>query len=221
MKYSRLLALTLGTVFLAACGTGESTSTSTLSFPFDAAFKKVTTEGISFSGTAVDGADTWTLALSSAPAADEAFEGVVSKKTNNSLTIKKNGVGATSTFSAYFSFNPFTPKGASYSDGTYLVANGVTGQIPATANVGDSGSVGALTLYSNASKAAVQATQQNTWSLEADTASTAFACINSIIKNAAGAQIGTGAGCYKIDSTGRAIGMRYTITTAGKTLVFK
>jgi hypothetical protein len=52
-------------------------------------------------------------------------------------------------------------------------------------------------------------------------ASTEAASANSIVKNAAGAQTGTAAGCYKIDTQGNALGMRYTLAVAGKTLTFK
>lgn len=50
---------------------------------------------------------------------------------------------------------------------------------------------------------------------------TEAASANSILKNSAGAQIGTAAGCYKIDTQGNALGMRFTLAVAGKTLTFK
>ncbi|MEO5661633.1 MAG: hypothetical protein ABIQ90_17845, partial [Polaromonas sp.] len=89
------------------------------------------------------------------------------------------------------------------------------------AKVGDSGSLGTLTLYTNASKTTVLTTTQSSWTLEADTATSAFGCANSVLKNAAGVQTGTAAGCYKIDTNGNALGMRFTLSVAGKTLVFK
>ena len=227
MKRSTLLALTLSTVFLAACGGGGGDAptgpvTSTLSFPLDAAYTKAMTTGVSLNGTAVDGADTYTMSLSIAPAADEVFEGAVSKKAIQSLTMKKNGsVLVATTISNYFSINPYTTKGGIYSDGTYAVQTSTTGNFPTAAKVGDSGTLGTLTLYTNASKTTVQATTQSTWTLEADTASTAFGCANSVIRDATGTQTGTAAGCTKIDTNGNALGMRYTLSVAGKTLVFK
>lgn len=195
---------------------------SALSFPLDAAYTKAVTNGVSLSGTAVDGADTWTMTVSLTPASDEAFEGVVRKKALQSLTIKKNGtVLAASTIQSYFSFNPFATQGARYSDGTYAVQTSTTGSFASAAKVGDSGSLGILTLYTNANKTSVQATTEATWTLEADTATTAYGCANSIVKNSAGVQTGTAAGCYKIDTNGNALGMRYTLAVAGKTLTFK
>lgn len=213
---------------LSACGGGGSDATSTAtpvaaaSFALDAAYAKAVTTGVSLNGTAVDGADTYTMSLSIAPAADGTFEGVIRKKSIESLTIKKNGsvLGVTN-IDLYYSLNPFTTQGASYSDGTYAVQTSTTGALPTTAKVGDSGALGTLTVYTNASKTTVLTTAQSSWTLEADTATTAFGCANSVIKNAAGVQTGTAAGCYKIDTNGNALGMRFTLSVAGKTLVFK
>lgn len=228
MKLRTTLALSLTSALLAACGGGgDSTPAATVpsittTFPLDAAYTKAVTNGVSLSGTAVDGADTWSLALSITPATDEVFEGVVRKKALESLTIKRNGaVLAASSFQNYYSVNPLITQGARYPDGTYAVQTKTTGTFPVAAKVGDSGPVGILTLYANAAKTSVLSTTESTWTLEADTAATAFGCVNSILKNAAGAQTGTAAGCYKIDTNGNALGMRYTLSVAGKTLVFK
>lgn len=230
MKLRTTLALSITSAFLAACGggggdstpTATATTTTTTTFPLDAAYTKAVTNGVSLSGTAVDGADTWTMTVSLTPASDEAFEGVVRKKAIQSLTIKKNGTVLTATnIQSYYSLNPFATQGARYSDGTYAVQTSTTGSFAVAAKVGDSGGLGVLTLYANANKTSAQGTTESTWTLEADTATTAFGCVNSIVKNAAGAQTGTAAGCYKIDTNGNALGMRYTLNVAGKTLVFK
>ena len=228
MKIYQPIAGVCLAALLSACGGGGGDAAPTAtpvvaaSFALDAAYAKGVTTGVSLNGTAVDGADTYTLSLSIAPAADGTFEGVVRKKSIESLTIKKNGsvLGVTN-IDLYYSLNPLTIQGASYSDGTYAVQTSIAGSFPATAKVGDSGALGTLTLYTNASKATVQSTTQSTWTLEADTATTAFGCVNSVIKSASGVQTGTGAGCYKIDTNGNVLGMRFTLSVAGKTLVFK
>jgi len=226
MKLRTALALSLTSALLLACGGGGGDSTpaasTTTTFPLDAAYTKAVTNGISLSGTAVDGADTYTMAIAITPAADEVFEGVVSKKSIQSLTMKKNGaVLGVDTISVYYSINPYTPKGASYSNGTYAVQTSNAGFFPTAAKVGDSGTLGTLTLYTSATNRTVVTTAQSTWTLEADTASTAFDCANIVLKDAAGTQTDTAAGCYKIDTNGNALGMRYTLSVAGKTLVFK
>lgn len=210
-----------------SCAAPGSTVTVTRSvtaqatFPLAAAYAKGFTTGLSLNGTAVDGVDTYTMTLSITPAADEVFEGVVSKKAIETLTMKKNGATVvTDTISNYFSISPMTTKGAIYSDGSYAVQTSTLGSFPLAAKVGDSGSLGTLTLYSNSSKSTVLSTQQSTWSMDADTASTAFGCGNSVFRDASGTQMGTTSGCYKIDTNGNILGMRYTITASGKTLIF-
>jgi len=226
MKLRTTLALSLATAFLAACGGGGGDSAPaasiTTTFPLDAAYTKAVTNGVSLSGTAVDGADTWTMTVSLTPTSDEAFEGVVRKKALQSLTIKKNGaVLSAANIESYFSLNPFATQGARYSDGTYAVQTKTTGSFPAAAKDKDGGPLGIMTLYTNANKTSVQATTESTWTLEADTATTAYGCVNGIVKNSAGVQTGTAAGCYKIDTQGNVLGMRYTLAVAGKTLTFK
>lgn len=154
---------------LSACGGGGSDPAPTptpvvaASFPLDAAYTKAMTTGVSLNGTAVDGVDTYTLSLSIKPASDAIFEGVVRKHSIQSLTIRKNGsVGAVSNIDTYYSINPFTTYGASYSDGTYAVQTSNAGAFPAMAKVGDSGSLGTLTLYTNARKTTVQSISQST-----------------------------------------------------------
>ena len=215
--------------FLSACGGGGGSDpapapspAATASFPLEAAYVKAVTTGVSLNGTAVDGADTYTMSLSITPASDGIFEGVVRKRSTESLTIKKNGsVLVVSGINLYYSLNPFTTQGASYSDGTYAVQTSTTGNFPATAKVGDSGSLGTLTAYTNASKTTVLATMQSSWTLEADTATSAFGCSNGVVKNAAGIQTLTTAGCYKIDTNGNPLGLRFTLSVEGRTLVFR
>jgi hypothetical protein len=213
---------------LSACGGGggdaapAATPIAAASFPMDAAYTKAMTNGVNLNGTAIDGADTWTMSASIAPASDAMFEGVVRKKSIQALTIKKNGsVLSSETISSYYSINPFTTYGSSSSGGTYAVQTSPAGAFPTTAKVGDSGSLGISTTYTSSSKTTVQSTTQGTWTLEADTATTAFGCANIVMKNASGAQIGTGASCYKIDTNGNALGMRFTVSVPGLTLVFK
>ena len=157
------------------------------------------------------------------PAADATFEGVVRKKSLKVLTFKKNGAVLIATnIDGYYSTTPFIQWGASFSDGTYAVQTSSTNVSPATAEVGKSGTAGSLTLYTNSNKVTIQSTTQSTWTLEAaDTPTTAYSCVNSIVKNSAGVQIGTSAGCTKFDTGGNSLGMRFTLSVAGKTLVFK
>lgn len=229
MKIQTTLAVALSAALLSACGGGSDSSpaapvalTAATTFPLDTAYTQVSTTGISLNATAVDGADTWTMALSVTPAADQTFEGATAKKSVQSITIKKNGATVVSSGGeSFFTINPFAVKGLKLNDGTYGVQTVAGTALSNVAKVGDSGSLGTLTAYPNSSKSSVSFTQEGTWTLEADTATTAFGCSNFTAKNTSGSVISTTSGCYKIDTNGTVKGMRYTLAVAGKTLVFR
>lgn len=229
MQLKTSLALVVSAVLLTACGGGSDSSpavsvasTSVATFPLDRVYTQVSTTGISLNATAVDGADTFILSVSLAPAADQTFEGVTAKKSVQAITIKRNGV----TFSAsgsedFFTINPYSVKGQINNDGTYGVQTVAAKPFSNTAKVGDSGSLGTMTIYSNSSKSSISMVEQSTWTLEADTETTAFSCINSVLKDASGDLIATGASCLKIDTSGTVRGLRFTIAVPGKTLIFR
>lgn len=211
---------------LTACGGGGgSTSNNTpTTFAVDTAYTQAATSGISLNGTAVDGADTWTMAMSVTPAADETFEGATAKKSVVSITIKKNGATVLSSGGeSFFSINPFKTKGLKLNDGHYGVATVAGGAMSNAAIIGNNGSLGTVTVYASASKSTVSFTQEATWTLEEDTATTAYACTNTTAKDTAGALPTTTSVCYKIDANGTVKGMKYTlfIPATGKTLVFR
>ena len=221
MKTLSLSAILLVTASLVACGGGGGGTTAVIpTYSADAATTKLLAAGGTFTATAVSGSDTYTLSLSTTPDADATFGGTTRKKSTQSLTIKKNGVLAgVSTYDSYYSVNPLVSYGAVFSDGTYGVSTGsyVT---PTAAKVGDSGAAGTQVIYTNSTLASILSTQTSTWTMEADTATTAFYCLNSVIKNASNIQTSTGSTCFKIDSGNNAIGLRITITVSGTTLVF-
>jgi hypothetical protein len=216
--------ITCAVASLTACGGGggsTSNNTST-TYAVDTAYTQALTVGISLNGTAVDGADIWTMAMSVTPAADESFEGITTKRSVSAITIKKNGVTVLSSGSEnFFSINPFKTKGLKLNDGHYGVATVAGSAMPNSAVVGNTGSLGTVTVYTNASKSSIAFTQEATWTLEEDTATTAYACTNTTAKDTTGLLITTTSGCYKIDANGTIKGMKYTLAVAGKTLVFR
>jgi hypothetical protein len=223
-RLTRISLITYTIASLAACGGGggSASSSTPTTYAVETAYSQAATTGISLNGTAVDGADTWTMALSASPAADETFEGATAKKSVNAITIKKNGVTVLSSGSEnFFSINPFKTKGLKLNDGHYGVATVAGGAMSNAAIVGNSGSLGTVTIYASASKSSIAFTQEATWTLEEDTATTAYACTNTTAKDTTGVLITTTSGCYKIDAKGTIKGMKYTLALAGKTLVFR
>ena len=147
----------------------------------------------------------------------------MAKKANQSITIKKNGVTLqAANGETFFTVNPYKTKGFKFSDGRYGVQT-VDGSVrPNTATVGSSGSLGSVTVYASAAKSSVTMTEEGTWTLEEDTATTAYACNNIVVKNPLGAIVTTNAVCYKIDANGSIKGMKYTlfVVQANKVLTF-
>ena len=94
MKIYQPIAGLCLTALLSACGGGggDATPAEAAKFSLDAAYTKAFTNGVNLNGTAIDGVDTWTISLSITPAADEAFEGVIRKKSTQALTIKNTQI---------------------------------------------------------------------------------------------------------------------------------
>lgn len=232
MNYKSIFSVAMATsIFLVGCGGGGSDSDVTTKanptpvaaaqkYPLNASNQNILINGINLNSTATDGTDKYDLTLSISPSADEIFENVLRKKANLSITIKLNGViGAVDNSSAYFSVNPLTNVGGRNSDGSYMVLTSNPGVLPVSAAVGEFGGLGNYTTYN--SNKSIKETMQSSWSVEPDSATTAFSCSNNVIKNATGVQTSVGSSCYKLDTNGNILGMRFTITIAGKTLVFK
>jgi hypothetical protein len=191
------------------------------SYPFEPVFARAMTNGIALSGTAIDLAGTYNFALTIVPAADELFEFVIRNKAFEIRTMTLNGgVVSTDTTDIYFSLNPYVPRGAKYSDGSYAVQFGITGFLPSSARVGETGPLGTLSVYTDSGKTILKSTTQSSWTMEAGTANTAYGCINGIERDTMGTFVGSTASCYRIDTGGNVLGLRFTINLSGKTLVF-
>lgn len=224
LKRFTLAASALAVAGLAGCGGGggAGSEASVNTFPVEAVFVSASTGGLSLNGSAVDGTDTWTISMTISPAADQVFEGVTVKQAVVAMTVKKNGVTALATSGqSFFTINPYAPKGLLLADGSYGVQTVAASVVPVSASVGGSGALGKITVYPDAGKASTLFTQEATWTLETDSASTAFLCTNTAAKDNSNQTISTTAGCYKINSAGTVVGMRWTVAVAGKTLTFR
>ncbi len=205
-----------------AAGSGGGGGTGATTFALDTAQTNLLTTPRSYTATATNGADTFTMFLSLTPSADATFEGVMRRRATQTLTIRRNGATvAASTFENFFQLSPWQLAGAIYSDGTYAVATTANPPLPNSATVGSSGSLGTLTLYSNSSKSTVVLRQDATWTLEADTATSAWLCTNTVARDSLGVTVATTNGCFRIDSGGNPLGIRWTISVDGTTLTFR
>ena len=85
--------------------------------------------------------------------------------------------------------------------------------IPVTAKVGDTGTFGTITLFSSSAKSVSAGTLEYTYSLTADTASTAILSINSTQRTPARAVVGTQTSSYRISPAGAITRLAITGTT--------
>lgn len=219
--------LALGAVvLLSACADNEitvSVPTPSLAFPVAAVVSAYVQTPHDHVLTATSGADTYTLTWHSVAGPAASFEGTAAATMDYTNTITKNGVAvAGASLTDYFALAPFKPLGGqNHTQGSYEVASAQQ-PLPATAQPGQSGAFGLSTKYTSATKQTVIATGTSTWSLEAESASAAWACINVSIKYANTAQPdGYESVCHKTDVSGALLGVRMTLDLNGLRLTFK
>jgi hypothetical protein len=225
MKFCRstsAVCLTALHAALTACGGGgggdaPTSSVSTASFPVQAIYAKDISTASSYSVTANDASGTYTATVSDTPRSDAVFEGETRSVSLRTVTIKQgNALVSTSSYLDYYGLNPPRSYGSLDTDGEYTV-NTATGTTPVTAKVGETWSGYISTVYSSSSKTTVLYNATRNYSLEADTATTAFMCANTI---QTGSSL-TGANCRKIDTSGNILGYRITLALNGKSITFQ
>jgi len=207
---------------LSACGGGGGgdAAVSTASFPIATAFQNLITKPQSANLNASLKGQALTLAVTSTPAADAVFEGATRKTVQSVQTIRVDGVvRSTSSNTSYYDLSPLRAVGGVYSDGRYSVIS-QSATIPASATVGMQGVGWNETVYANASKTSTDGTTVTTWSLDADTASTAWFCENSVLKPTYGTE-GTVSLCYKINTNGDILGTKVTMFVQGQSVTFQ
>lgn len=210
--------------FVAGCGGGGGGSdqgpvVSTLDFPIASSKSAATQSTFQFSlAGSLDGTN-YTMSVGVAPGGASTFEGKAASTSIITLTFRANGalVGQ-EILVTYFGQNPYVDYGSvNQGNGQYTVTNQIA-NVPATAKVGQLGSLGTAVTYANSFKAQIVNTSTITWSLEADTATTALSCVNVQM---AGSTPGTSSGCDRINSAGTVLGRVMKVTVNGKTLTLQ
>lgn len=228
MRLTNSLLLVFSSATLISCG-GPPTPApvgSTSPFPIDAAASAWKQGSHSVSITATDSSNnTYTLNYSTTPGGASTFQGGAASTATTSSLLKKNGVLISSSSGTdYFQLSPFKPLG--HVDATTNYATVVTSwtQLPATATVGQSGAFSTDTEYTSVgaigTKGSVVDTATTTWSLEADTASTAWFCLNQTVVYTASTPTLTESECYKLDTSGNVLAVKITQSQGGVVLAF-
>lgn len=209
---------------LSACGGGSGDgdapilATSVANFPIQAVSERNIGIASSVTLTASDASGTVTLTASTTPRSDAVFEGVIRKVASVTGIIKLgNALLGTSSSLQYYGVNPARSYGSLDTDDGEYTVDTATGSTPVTAKVGQTWSGYISTVYSNATKSTVLRNETTTYSLEADTASTAFLCSNIITSGSRD----TVSSCRRIDIEGNVLGYRMTIFVNGQALTFQ
>lgn len=214
-----LLALT---ALLGGCGGGGGDSaTSEATYNLDAAISRALQAGVAFTGlTGSLSGVSFTLAMSYTPQADATFEGALRRVVRETVTITGGGQSQTTVARQFFSTGPYVAQGAIDDDGTYTVLTSA-GNLPTAARVGDSGPLHTGTEYVDATKSTVTGTTRMTWSLDADTATTALACLRSVETSTGDPQPITGAQCLRINTAGEVLGAVVTVSQGSTSITFR
>ncbi|MES2717026.1 MAG: hypothetical protein V4795_14750 [Pseudomonadota bacterium] len=217
----RCLAITTLPLLLVACGGGGGSAGNTNSYNLDGAISRAMQTGVQVSGlTGSLGGVGFTLALSYVPLADAPFEGTQRHAVRETVTISGGGSTETTVATNYFSTGPYVDRGSLDTSGALLVRTS-TGNLPTAARVGDSGPLNTGISYADASKQVIEATTSTTWSLDADTDSTALACQRTVINEVGSATPITGVQCWRINTAGDVLGSEVSISVNGSILQFR
>ena len=214
-------AVAAAVLSLSACGGGGGYSgnvPSALDFKVDSAVSAYASTAHQFNLTGVLNGVTYTASFSLTPGAPGTFEGKPASTSVQTVALRSNGtLAAETTTTSYFATNPYYAAYGSVDqvDGGYSVFN-QTANLPVTARVGQSGPLGTGIDYADIRKTQVTDTSTVIWSLEADTASTAMLCVNTVIP---GSLPITASECYRIDANGTLSGLVLKVTVDGKTLI--
>jgi hypothetical protein len=225
MKKNAILALAAAAA-LAACGGGGGTDTGgggepppSLAFNLQAAVASTLNSPVSFTGlTGIAGSDTVVLDIAYAPQPDGAFQGQTYKRALETSTMTLNGallqMGSTMLY-----YTPPANVVAATADPGFVTLVTPQGALPTSAFVGQSGAFyrSSTTLTIGGSTVPVGDTLA-TWSVEADSSSTAWGCITTT-------PVGTPSqwqkDCYRIDPGGHISAMRVTLFVDGQTLTLQ
>lgn len=219
---ARRSAAIVALALLSACGGGGgdgAATSSSVDFPIAAALSayEVSAHQFSLAGS-LDGTN-FTASLNQTPGPASTFEGKTALTATQTLALSANGVLAgQSTSRSYFAVNPYVSYGSiDQDDGHYTVFN-QTAAFPVTAKVGQTGALGTETEYASSAKLQALGSDVVTWSLEADTATTALFCLNFLTS---GQPALTGSECYRVTAAGQVSGLVLKITSGGKTLTLQ
>lgn len=213
----RALAALLAAASIAGCsggGGGSLTSTSpavvasSATFPIDTAYANLVKNGfqatLALSGNAgavpVSGSGSYSWAQASSSTFENQSVYDTLESLSFTLTAAGNSQSSSDTQHQYFD-SRYAFAGELDSDGTYYVPASMSAW-PSAAKVGDSGSRGSITLYSDSSKTTVTGYEQLSYRIEADTATTAILTVVTVDTDTNNAPQGSEEDRYRVTPAG-------------------
>jgi hypothetical protein len=221
-RFGRAATLFGMVALLSACGGGGSADAgNTNNYNLDAAITRALVGGVQISGlTGSFGGVGYTLSLAYAPLPDAVFEGASRKAVRQTVTITGGGSTDTTSGVVYFGVSPYADVGTVADDGSVEVAV-PTGTLPTVARVASSGPLSTSTTYADATKRVVDATTTTTWSLDADSDTTALACLRVDSRETGVATPVSGRLCFRINTAGDVLGAVVVVSSGGNSIEFR
>jgi hypothetical protein len=188
-------------------GGGGGPIASTNSFNAQAAYKSRLTNGATDNFT-LSGNCVGTATIGNTAATATTFEGVAGTTTTQTTDDTFTNCFPQTLHSVvayYFDANGAPIGSAAIStpqNYVALAANTTQAALPASVKVGDSGTLGNYTIYSDNTKQTVTGSRIVTWTVEADTATTAIINISIKDSNTSGTVVATEQDRYRIDANG-------------------
>ena len=207
-------------------GGGDSTSSAApaavpvIQIPLAGAISSFMQTSHNYNLSSVIGADNYTAQISFTPGTGCTFAGHPASSMIMSGIMRKNGVTITTdTNTLCFDASPFKELGSVDGSGNYTIASNQQ-LLPSSATVGQSGAFASFTTYYGSSSILTKSSTVETWSVEPDTATTAWACFISTETPMFGDKT-TDTECYKVDQTGNVSAMKLSFIVDGQPVTFK
>lgn len=205
---------------LAGCGGGssgassDSTGPTLQSAPVSQAFSIENGQQHSTTLTAQYEGHTYTVQIGYVPSGAATFNGMAAESGQQTTTVSADGAVANTDISTVY-FNNSDPDafeifGSQDANGTQYEVFASPGLIPSTVNVGDNGPIGSATIYHDSNMQVQDAQVTETYSVQANDASTLLFCQNAQIQNVTtqgqsdGLSAASGSECYAIGTSGAA-----------------
>lgn len=212
---------------LSACGGGGGGSAdvpaaAAATFNMDAAIASVLGAGFSASNLRASDAagNNYVLSYAYSPAADGNFLGKTYKQAIQTTTVSRNGgAAAAASGTVFYTTNPTRLVSTINSQG-YVSIHEPKTNLPTAGTVGQSGVYSSGNTYVSTSINVVLSTNTVVWSLESDTAATAFACMTTTTNLSVGGST-LQKECYRISPAGQVSGAKITTVASGVTLAFQ